>query len=336
MKNLYILTFLLLILLSCNSQNNKYEFEDKLYNCVIESYKDINIEKKVRLLEKIYIKYEFLDDSKGKSYVNFINRIFEQGNFLVLISEELKDELKPFDIIPDRLTCLDTTIMFDTIASRNSRLSVITDAFKEIVSAGNISEPIEFIAFKNMTEDDFNHKFYKSTFLLFLTKFIQNPDFFSGTNTGIQRKLPPIENNKQTEINERNIMIVYVNAENVIFIDEQKVEIEDINQKTKIFYLNPKNDKNLPKKKEIDLPIIGKTKISKGIISLQTERNTRYEKYLQVQNELVRAINELRDDFAKEHFNTHYEDLPKTKQEIVNKVFPLSISEAEPRRMTNE
>jgi len=55
---------------------------------------------------------------------------------------------------------------------------------------------------------------------------------------------------------------------------------------------------------------------------------------LQVQNELVRAVNDLRDDFAQKNFSKNFDDLSHEDQEIVRKVFPLAISEAEPRRMT--
>ena len=324
--------FLFIALISCNT-NNDYEFEDKLYDCIINSNKNVNIEKKVKQLEKIFIKYEILSNSRGKSYVEFINRIFKLKSFSSLISDKLKEELKPFENIPDKITCLDTTILFDTIAARNSRLHVMTYAFEKALSESDISEPIGLIAFKYLTEDDFNHKFYKITFLLFLTKYILNPDIFY--DSGMKRKLPPIskEDSEPVEIKERNIMIVFVGSENKIFVNNTEIKIKELNKMVKIFLLNPDNDKNLPEKKEIDLPKVGKIKVSKGIISFQTDRNTSYELYFQVQNELVRAINELRDDFSIKIFNKNFDNLTDEDKDIVSKVYPLCISEVEPRRM---
>ena len=58
--------------------------------------------------------------------------------------------------------------------------------------------------------------------------------------------------------------------------------------------------------------------------------------YIQVQNELTRAINELRDELSLEKFGKKYEELdksiPEEKEMIiaVRQVYPQRISEAEP------
>ena len=67
------------------------------------------------------------------------------------------------------------------------------------------------------------------------------------------------------------------------------------------------------------------------MISLQNDRGTDYQAYLEVQNELVAAYNELREELAMKKFSTHYEALPEEKQEAIQKVFPQKISEAEPK-----
>jgi ribosomal protein L29 len=69
--------------------------------------------------------------------------------------------------------------------------------------------------------------------------------------------------------------------------------------------------------------------------------------YINVQNELTAAINELRDELAKERFGRTYSELvedseldPKNeslKRQIwtVRSVFPQRISEAEPKNVGN-
>ena len=71
--------------------------------------------------------------------------------------------------------------------------------------------------------------------------------------------------------------------------------------------------------------------ISKGVISLQNDRGTSYQAYLEVQNELVGAFNELREDLAFEKFGKKFSDLDETQQEIIKGVIPQMISEAEPK-----
>ncbi|MDG1381795.1 MAG: biopolymer transporter ExbD [Flavobacteriales bacterium] len=79
-----------------------------------------------------------------------------------------------------------------------------------------------------------------------------------------------------------------------------------------------------------------------ALISLQTDRNTSYDLYLQVQNELEAAVNELRDELSLAKFNESYASLEERygrskepslldKIKAVRLVYPQRISEAEPR-----
>ena len=161
------------------------------------------------------------------------------------------------------------------------------------------------------------------------------------TNTGMQRKLPPPPDPKQkdkdVDVHERNVMVVLINKDNNIAIKGKQIQLKDICEKTKTFFKNPNNDEDLPEKEIKDIPFFGKYPVSKGVVSLQTDRATNYEKYLKVNNELVRAINELRDEKSKQKFGMSFDELGKVdkdKQKAVAKVYPLNISEAEPRRMS--
>ncbi len=158
------------------------------------------------------------------------------------------------------------------------------------------------------------------------------------TNTGMQRKLPPPPDpkvkNDETKVKERNVMVVLINKDNNIAIKGKPIQLKDICEKTKLFFTNPNNDENLPVMKIKDIPFFGKYPVSKGIVSLQTDRNTNYEKYLKVNNELVRAINELRDEKSMQKFGMKFDDLDKEKQKAVKEIYPLNISEAEPRRIS--
>ena len=74
--------------------------------------------------------------------------------------------------------------------------------------------------------------------------------------------------------------------------------------------------------------------VSKGVISLQNDRGTSYSKYIEVQNELIRAINELRDEWSMANYGKKYTRLNEEQQAIVRKAVPQSISEAEPKDVT--
>ena len=55
--------------------------------------------------------------------------------------------------------------------------------------------------------------------------------------------------------------------------------------------------------------------------------------YLQVQNELVAAVNELRNDLAKDKFSRKYADCTNEQKEAIDKAIPATISEAEPKNI---
>ena len=154
-----------------------------------------------------------------------------------------------------------------------------------------------------------------------------------GDQSGLQRRLPPIPDDKQAQdqkVNRRNIIIVRINSADKLFAGSEPMDILYLKDKIKEFLTNPTNDPNLPEKepKEIE----GKTyMVSKGVISLQNDRGTSYQAYLQVQNELVKAVNELRDDFSRANFGKKFSKLTEAEQDIVKKAVPQNISEAEPK-----
>ncbi|MBR8534284.1 biopolymer transporter ExbD [Carboxylicivirga sediminis] len=156
------------------------------------------------------------------------------------------------------------------------------------------------------------------------------------TDTGLARLLPPpVEEEPEDTppIKERNVFTVLINSQNQLLVEGRPMEIRDLTEATKEFILNPLDDEKLPEKKEIEVELLGVQEVTKGVISLQNDRDTEYQTYLMVQNELQRAYNELRDDLAKRKFGKAYEELEKEEQKAVREVFPQKISEAEPKNI---
>ena len=154
-----------------------------------------------------------------------------------------------------------------------------------------------------------------------------------GDQSGLQRRLPPIPDEKQAQdqkVNRRNIIIVRINSADKLFAGSEAMDISFLKEKIKEFLTNPTNDPNLPEKEPIEVD--GKTYMkSKGVISLQNDRGTSYQAYIAVQNELVKAVNELRDEFSRANFGKKFSKLTEEEQDIVKKAVPQNISEAEPK-----
>ena len=160
-------------------------------------------------------------------------------------------------------------------------------------------------------------------------------------DTGIVRVLPPMAdpNMKQEDIKvkERNLLLVFVSGSGNIMAGGKVVTLEALRAKAKEFILNPTNDKSLPEKKDekIDMPDGSKWTypVSEGVISLQNTRDTSYERYIEVQNALTRAYNEVRDEVSMAKFGKKFSDLGDAESKVITKAIPMKISEAEPRKM---
>ena len=159
-------------------------------------------------------------------------------------------------------------------------------------------------------------------------------------DTGISRVLPPMAdpNMKQEDIKvkERNLLLVFVSGSGNIMAGGKVVTIDALRDKAKEFILNPNNDTTLPEKKDekIDMPDGSKWTypVSEGVISLQNTRDTSYERYIEVQNALTRAYNEVRDDLGMQKFGKKFDDLEEAERKVITKAIPMKISEAEPRK----
>jgi len=151
-------------------------------------------------------------------------------------------------------------------------------------------------------------------------------------DTGITRKLPPpVEAEEDMDINQRNIFEILVNSSNMLLVEGKEGNLLTLKEETKKFFLNPTNDPNLPEKKMERVDLLGDVFVSKGIVSLKNDRGTSYEMYIKVQNELTRAFAEMRDELAVEKFGVKYDKLiDPVKQEAIQAVIPMAISEAEP------
>ena len=169
--------------------------------------------------------------------------------------------------------------------------------------------------------------------------------FFLMTTTmdqdlGLQRRLPPMPDKNQKvedqKVNRRNIIIVKINSADRLLAGTEPMHVSQLKDKIKEFLQNPANNPNLPEKEEIEIEGFGKAMVSKGVISLQNDRGTSYQAYIAVQNELVKAVNELRDDFAMANFAKLYAKCNEEEQEIVRKAVPQNISEAEPKDVSKK
>ena len=157
------------------------------------------------------------------------------------------------------------------------------------------------------------------------------------SDRGLARLLPPPpedEKNENTDkIKERNILQVYLNKDDALMCGNDYIGVDQLRQKAKEFIANINNAENMPEKTQKNVDFFGTTLVNdKHVISLQNDRGSSYQAYISVQNELVAAYNELRDELAQEKFGVTSAELNDAQQKAVREVYPQRISEAEPKK----
>jgi biopolymer transport protein ExbD len=154
-------------------------------------------------------------------------------------------------------------------------------------------------------------------------------------DTGITRRLPPpVEDDTEIDIKERNIFKVLVNSSDRLLVEGKPGDIRNLKEDVKEFMTNPFNLETLPEKDIRFIENLGEIEVSKGVVSLKNDRGTSYEMYIKVQNELTAAFNELRDEISLRYYGIKFSNLVNQDRiKAVQEAIPIAISEAEPENI---
>lgn len=156
------------------------------------------------------------------------------------------------------------------------------------------------------------------------------------TDAGLTRRLPEWDPNAMEEeikIKQRNVMTVLVNRNNEILCRGEVIDVKELKDIAKEFIANPEDKADLPAKEEYEIKGFGTVVTTvKHVISLQTDRDTDYDIYFKVQNELTRAYNELREEWCMAQLKKQWYDCTEDEQSYAKGMYPSKISEAEPKQ----
>jgi len=136
---------------------------------------------------------------------------------------------------------------------------------------------------------------------------------------GITVKLPPWTEEDDTIIlNQSNVFSVKVNGNDELLVRGELVNVSKLKERTIEFILNPDQRPEMSSSPK------------KALVSLQNDRETSYETYISVYNELKAAYNSIWEEEALKRYGKTYENLIIAEKKAIRKDFPLVISEAEP------
>ncbi len=165
------------------------------------------------------------------------------------------------------------------------------------------------------------------------------------SDKGLTRRLPPPPENQENtavQINERNIFKVSINSVGKIMISggqkldsSSPADMELLCEYCKKFILgmpHPGEDQG-PELTLQRVPGLSDLQqcSEKHVISLQADRGTPYSAYFAVQDAMVKAYNDVRDEKSKKLFGGKpFSALTEDQQGAIRTIYPQKISEAEP------
>jgi|UniRef100_UPI004047F70F biopolymer transport protein ExbD len=171
-------------------------------------------------------------------------------------------------------------------------------------------------------------------------------------DSGISKKLSekPPKDYVPPIIKEKNIFEVNINGNNELLVENEAMKLQDLKAAALKFIDNGGGEGKVENGVSTgpctyckgDKSPDSSDHPNKAIISVQTNRTTKYETYVQVQNELLKAYTELRNRLSMERYGMSFSALEdaysndkgndelKSKVEDIKTAYPQIISDAEP------
>ena len=142
-------------------------------------------------------------------------------------------------------------------------------------------------------------------------------------DTGIGMVLPPkLEDETPPPVKERNMLKILVNEQGAVLVEDRPSSATQIRGEVKKHLLNNGQDANYAESPK------------KALVSIKTARQTPYNKYVSVLDEVWMAYFELWDAEARRKgfmdYEAYVEALPEGSENEVREQFPAAISIAEP------
>lgn len=133
------------------------------------------------------------------------------------------------------------------------------------------------------------------------------------SDKGLNRTLPPIpqEEAQQTmDVSEKNVLRISIDDKDSLRCENEHVTPAELQERILAFMATAEPDKH--------------------VLSIQANRKTSYEAYFAMQNAIVAAYRQLRNDYSKERFGIPLEQCTPEQRDSVTAHYPQRISEGEP------
>ena len=128
------------------------------------------------------------------------------------------------------------------------------------------------------------------------------------TDKGLRRQLPPLSEDTQQmmDVNREHLLTISLDAQDRLTVDSQTVTLAQLQQRV-----------------EQHIKLIH----DEHILSLNISRKANYDAYFQLQNTLVSAYNQLRNEYAMKKYGRPFRECSYLEREDVATYYPQRISE---------
>lgn len=141
-------------------------------------------------------------------------------------------------------------------------------------------------------------------------------------DTGIGMVLPPPVDSKQPPpaIKKRNILNILVNSAGQVLVNDEEASIGQIRELSKKHITNNGVDPKFAESPE------------KALISVKVDKDTKYDTYIRVFDEINLAYYDLRSALSRQQYGQQYEKLNDNQKKDVDDKYKKKISFAEPEQ----
>lgn len=98
---------------------------------------------------------------------------------------------------------------------------------------------------------------------------------------------------------------------------------------------NPEDKLTYPEHEMLDISLPDGSsrqfRVSKGMVSLQTDRGTSYEGYAKAMECITTAYKELREEISSGVFDKPLSELTDAQMQVIYRAVPMNVSEAKPK-----
>lgn len=307
----------MMFLSACQSP---YDLEDTMWNCISDQFtaNNYNLDDEFSKYETFLIAEGYLTEATGVGYLtifqgmeetNDISSIPINHDFIETMNQVMQNSSE---------TCITEEEMLQTeVYQRKEKAEEIIDNSNDLTISlvGKVMQDV-------YSEKDLEHPFHRFTVLMNMTQFIARDE-------GIARQLPSIDQSDQFGVEGRNLVEIDINENGEITFNKTPLFLENLQKQLLPYIRGSSNDEALPEQERIEIAPFDTVTVSKAIIRTRSDRATSYASYIALQNEIIAAFNQVRDEVSQKYYKKNYQALSEDERSIIQQMVPLRLSEAD-------